>query len=386
MVRGVRGSGARGQSTDPTNNTGEKIKSMKLGGGKKTAGKRELPHPKQLSYPVAVSPDENNGSRLLIKCFQYEPSSAVISASQENRANLNSFTDTTGVKQQAGKLTMEKYTADTGKREERAKTFYTKGTLKSFGASDNISRTSHLYYIELPIPQDVNDSNTVTWGDNSMNILQLAGLAVTQGFITDPGKSFNELRNLLSSGFLDGNSGLTPQVRDSLAAAISGKAVSNLGEQIRPNTVLGRSTGEILNSNLELLFDSVNLRSFPFAITFSPRNQKEALRVKHIIRALKSSMAAKKKGAAGQGGIFLKAPDVFHLKYLHNGKEHPFLNSFKHCALTGMTVNYTNTGTFASYSDGTPVGIQVNLTFKELNPIYQEDYDAFDSDSVGVGF
>ena len=35
MVRGVRGSGARGQSTDPTNNTGEKIKSMKLGGGKK---------------------------------------------------------------------------------------------------------------------------------------------------------------------------------------------------------------------------------------------------------------------------------------------------------------------------------------------------------------
>ena len=71
MVRGVRGSGARGQSTDPTNNTGEKIKSMKLGGGKKTAGKREFPHPKQLSYPVALSPDENNGSRLLIKCFQY---------------------------------------------------------------------------------------------------------------------------------------------------------------------------------------------------------------------------------------------------------------------------------------------------------------------------
>ena len=52
-----------------------------------------------------------------------------------------------------------------------------------------------------------------------------------------------------------------------------------------------------------------------------------------------------------------------------------------------MNVNYTNSGTFASYSDGTPVSIQVNLTFKELNPIYQQDYDGFNSnDDLGVGF
>tara|TARA_B100001093_G_scaffold184181_1_gene176834 strand:+ start:183 stop:1337 length:1155 start_codon:yes stop_codon:yes gene_type:complete len=384
MARGTRGSGAKNRKLQIESSVD---KTKLLGNGKKTAGKRQLPHPKELSYPVAVSPDESNGSRLLIKCFQYVPSSSVLSKTATSRKNKKDFIDTTGLKQQANEYTMETYTKDNGKKGERIKTFYTNVGMKTFGASDNISRTSHLYYIELPIPQDVNDSNTVTWGDNSMNILQLAGLAVTQGLIKEPGKTFNELRSLVTDGFLDENSGLTPQLRDSLAAAISGKAVSNLGEQIRPNTVLGRATGEILNSNLELLFDSVNLRSFPFAITFSPRNQKEALRVKHIIRALKSSMAAKKKTSkSGQGGIFLKAPDVFHLKYLHNGKEHPFLNSFKHCALTGMTVNYTNTGTFASYSDGTPVGIQVNLTFKELNPIYQEDYDAFDSDSLGVGF
>ena len=115
--------------------------------------------------------------------------------------------------------------------------------------------------------------------------------------------------------------------------------------------------------------------------------------VKYIIRAFKSSMAAKKgrdenrNAVSGQGGIFLKSPDVFQLRYLHNGKEHPFLNSFKHCALTGMSVNYTNAGTFASYSDGTPVSIQMSLTFKELNPIYHEDYDAFNmNDEFGVGF
>ena len=36
------------------------------------------------------------------------------------------------------------------------------------------------YNIELPIPQEVNDSNQVTWGDDKMNALELAALAVAQ--------------------------------------------------------------------------------------------------------------------------------------------------------------------------------------------------------------
>ena len=52
-----------------------------------------------------------------------------------------------------------------------------------------------------------------------------------------------------------------------------------------------------------------------------------------------------------------------------------------------MSVNYTNAGTFASYADGTPVSIQLNMTFKELNPIYHEDYDVFtEKDNLGVGY
>ena len=51
-----------------------------------------------------------------------------------------------------------------------------------------------------------------------------------------------------------------------------------------------------------------------------------------------------------------------------------------------MSVNYTNAGTFASYADGTPVSIQMSLTFKELNPIYHEDYDEFYENEFGVGY
>ena len=50
-----------------------------------------------------------------------------------------------------------------------------------------------------------------------------------------------------------------------------------------------------------------------------------------------------------------------------------------------MNVNYTNSGTYASYGDGTPVNIRLNMTFKELNPIYNEDYDS-EGAGMGVGY
>ena len=97
--------------------------------------------------------------------------------------------------------------------------------------------------------------------------------------------------------------------------------------------------------------------------------------VRQIIRRLKASMAPKAGEYNGTAqGIFIQSPDVFQLKYLKDGHDHPFLNSFKLAALTGMTVNYTNAGTYTSYEDGTPVNLRMSLTFKELNPIYAEDY------------
>ena len=179
--------------------------------------------------------------------------------------------------------------------------------------------------------------------------------------------------------------GLDEDTKNAVLAGISGQAINALGGNVSPGSVVARSTGQILNNNLELLFQGVNLRSFPFSVTFSPRNYEETERVRLIIRYLKQTMAPKTCNEGGRLGTFLKSPDVFSLRYLHNGQDHPFLNSFKLCALTGLSVNYTNAGTYASYSDGTPVNIRLNMSFKELNPVYAEDYDGGDAGG-GVGY
>ena len=102
---------------------------------------------------------------------------------------------------------------------------------------------------------------------------------------------------------------------------------------------------------------------------FSPRNSEEAKIVLQIIRNFKQSMSPKKGEGGGAlggtgkvaGGLFIKSPDVFMLEYKTGGQIHQFLNSFKVCALTSLAVNYTGAGTWATYSDSTPIKITVDL-------------------------
>ena len=327
----------------------------------------------RLGYPLARGPGEFTGDTLMIKCMEY--------VAPKNGTGLGiAFDKTTQKVAQGGTKNGRAYkTGD----------IYTKYSNIRLNANDANSRMSRnqkiKYYVELPIPQEVNDSNIVTWGDDTMNIFQLAGVAAATAVQKDPNKSFQNVLDVLQGDIqLDK---LSPQLQGAIRAGFSGAAINALGGNVNRAGLISRATGQVLNSNLELLFGGVNLRTFPFSITFTPRYYEEMLEVKRIIRQFKMAMAAK----AGQinggsaSGIFLQAPDVFSLRYLHNGQDHPFLNSFKMCALTGMNVNYTNAGAYASYEDGSPVSIRMNLTFKELNPIYSEDYDGM-SDEDGVGF
>ena len=334
--------------------------------------------PFYLSYPVKRNAAEETGDTLLIKCIQYTPPKP--GEGMGLTADINYYDKSEGFKGNGITIAgQEGKRGQTGSVATGVRYKFNEANTRMRKTADKNTK----YYIELPIPQEVNDANSVTWGEDSLNIFQLAGLAAAQRIMTRPGETFQDVANLIQKGIDLPN--VDDNVKNAVLAGISGQAINALGGNVSPGSVIARSTGQILNSNLELLFKGVNLRSFPFSVTFSPRNFEEAIRVKTIIRYLKQTMAPKTGVEGGGTGIFLKSPDVFSLRYLHKGADHPFLNSFKLCALTGLNVNYTNAGTYASYDQGTPVNIRMNMTFKELNPIYNEDYDGMD-ESDGVGF
>ena len=91
-----------------------------------------------------------------------------------------------------------------------------------------------------------------------------------------------------------------------------------------------------------------------------------------------------KQGSApirSKSNLFLKTPHTFQLRYLHRGEKadggtglHFKLNAFKECALQNVGVNYTPTGNYATYQDGTMVSYELTLGFSELEPIFNDDY------------
>ena len=331
----------------------------------------------RLGYPLARGPSEKTGDTLLIKCLEYTAPAGGVGGLGLSYTEEKAIVTAKDGGLFKGKEVAHGSTVTTGYKDFK---------MNVTDANSRMSRNQKIqYYIELPIPQEVSDSNVVTWGEDQMNIFQLAGITAASQFQKDAGGTFQQALDFMQKGIKF--DGFDEGTQNAIRNAISGAAVNQLGGNVNAASVISRTTGQVLNSNLELLFSGVNLRSFPFSVTFTPRYYEEMLEVKQIIRQLKSSMNAKGKTMSGgsASGTFLKSPDVFSLRYLHNGQDHPFLNSFKMCALTGMSVNYTNSGTYASYSDGSPVSIRLNMTFKELNPIYSEDYDGMD-ESMGVGY
>ena len=239
------------------------------------------------------------------------------------------------------------------------------------------SLTNPLYQILLPMPQGISDTNMVSWGDDSLNPLAATGVQAAETAMKgDVGGAIttllSQIKNLATSG----------NAQDAVTSYMSAMAVNNLGANISGDSLRTRASGQVLNPNMELLFKGVQLRSFNFSFNMAPRDEKESGEIKNIIRTFKKSMAAKTSTGAG-AGLFISSPCIFQLEYRSGNKKHPFLNSFKPCALLNMGVDYTGSGAYSTYEDATPVHMKLTLSFQELNPIYFDDYQ--DSD-IGVGY
>ena len=242
--------------------------------------------------------------------------------------------------------------------------------------------------ILLPIPEALSDVASISWGDGTLSPLDAIGVSFGVDFVNNPEVALQKAFTQMKTGL--GNVGKDQKLLDAITAAVSGAAVGALGGNVSGNQLISRATGQVFNPNLELLFDGVGLRTFPFTFDIFPRSKKEAEEVVKILRTFKTSILAKKNAEknAGISGVFISAPDIFQLQYMRGNKPHPFLNRFQPCALIDMQINYTASNTYSTFRDGTPTHMQLTLTFKELNPIYQDDQDALyaDDSNTSVGY
>ena len=221
--------------------------------------------------------------------------------------------------------------------------------------------------VVLPVPNSVQDGNQTSWGSGTMTPIDMAKANITKAALGDNGgeAAMAELSGALNQAEGD---------------KMSEDALKNFfTEQLTGTTdLLSRTTGAVLNPNMELLFKGPALRSFTFSWKMSPRDEKESTVIAKIIRMFKQSMAPQKTDS----GLFLKAPNIYKLTFQQGSKPHKFLPKMKECALNNCAVNYTPDGGYMTYENAAMVALEMSLSFQEMEPIYNNDMSHSD-DSIG---
>jgi hypothetical protein len=315
-----------------------------------------------------------------------------------DKALLKYPRDILDMKQDTLQITMYNYQAPLGD------TFLPKGGIIDNGKifTNGLQRNSALKKfigtVVLPIPSGIQDNNAISWGDDTMNSMNagVAGYMINQSGQGIMGQTAtgalstvasaagvnispqiaNQFLTLLSAGGITADNPL-------LKPAVVSALLKNAGYEVSAETILARSAGIVPNSNLELLFQGPTLRSFGFTWRMSPRSELEAKNVKRIIRFFKQGSAPRKvnsQSGAGANSLFLGTPNVFKLSYKTGNEEISGLNKFKICALVNMSVVYAPDGTWAAYDKGQPVSVQMALSFQEIEPVYESDYQTKLSD------
>ena len=235
------------------------------------------------------------------------------------------------------------------------------GVLKERDRSNAALHKFNMGSVILPMPAGLKDNNQQDWGNATMNPVQAIGAQLALAAFNSTDAAGGVIKNLVND---IGSSDMKDTAQQLIAGQITG-----LGGQ------LIKRQGALINPNVELLFNSPQLRSFNFTFNLSPRNPKEAQTVKQIIRTFKQASAP--RGTVK--GYFLRTPLIYQIEYINNAYN---LNRFKECAMTSFQTDYTPNGNYSTFSDGTMTQYKIQMSFTELDPIFNDDYDTLDKETL----
>jgi hypothetical protein len=242
-----------------------------------------------------------------------------------------------------------------------------------FLPNKNETNRSILGSIILPIPGNIADRNSADWQKQDMSVIDETMANTVNSFLVGGGEAG---KNAAEQGVKSISSDT-----NILKGFVAAKATEGI---LGTSNLLARQYGAVSNPNTELLFNGPSLRDFSFTFKMSPRSPEEAKDVRTIIRYFKQAMSVKRTESV----LLLRSPHTFAISYLSGNKEHPYLNKFKECALTGCSVNYTPYGSYMTYdgNDKSMVAYELSLIFQELEPIFDDDYGKDSDIPTYVGY
>ena len=226
--------------------------------------------------------------------------------------------------------------------------------------------------IMLYMPEDVNAQYGANWGGKGVGVGQANVASMIGGTAgMDIGKMWNGTFETFTGGLKIGGY--------SISKTLMNRA---MGGSLTTDQLMGGVSGTIVNPNVELMYDAPELRGFNLNFKMMPRSSTEAKHIFTICQTLKRAMlpswGGQTKGGFGMSanertGNLLTIPKIVSVKFMTGNKLNPFVSQFKPCAITNVNINYTPDGSYATYSDGSPVATLLQVQFKELKLVFEQE-------------
>jgi len=223
-----------------------------------------------------------------------------------------------------------------------------KNLVKNFALKRNIQQLEEAIALFMP------DGITSNY-DHEYDVLSVTATLGVAGFAAQAAGS---------DGFVgDANPYIAEAAATLASKVIGGEDFAKLG--------LFATTGLVRNPQMELIYSTPVLRKFTFDFRLIPRDSNEAAAIIKIIDDFKFFSAP--EILTGTGGRYLIPPSQFQIEfYKGDGTINDKLFKTKNCVLTGVSVDYTPNG-FATFADGMPVEIRMQLNFQETSIISKSD-------------
>lgn len=181
-------------------------------------------------------------------------------------------------------------------------------------------------------------------------------------------KDLGTLAGILKGGITEALSSMTDLTGETAGAAFASFAkLPGAFGTVDLQSALSASSGTALNPFKEVVFESVDFRSFAFKYKFFPKSEDEARAIEQIIKLFKFHMHPEMSA----GKLFFIYPSEFQITYYFKDKRNEYFHKFAPCVLESMEVSYGGE-TFSSFYDGKPTEINMSLTFRELEILTKE--------------
>jgi hypothetical protein len=270
-------------------------------------------------------------------------------------------------------------------------------------ASNRRAKEKEAFTLELPFPSTLTDSTGVQIASFERGFIEefLTGQAVA--FSDNPVEQAKKMGNAIASaagGAISGDFGDADfgKNADMIKRLIGTLGTKVLGEFGMGEKSIGAALGSVQNPLTTLHFSGVDLRTFSFAWSVYPSSAEEANDIRDIVNKVKSKILPRVQALSptgeGTGAIasatggslaraYLKYPSVVFINLLGVNEAH--YPKFKACMCKGIDINYAdNGGAPVIAQGGVPMGINISMSFMELEIQTAEDYGAASASSLDI--